>query len=159
VTVPGPLPSEESWPARPLRLCRIDAYRHDGAVEFEIAFQDGIGRADIEIALSGVATHEGFFRFTETLQSDPRFRAGLRLLVDLTGFDASALPDAAVNELSEHVVERDWAHPPAGVAIIAPDERTFEAARLYRANLGGSRSNRHVFRSRAEAVAWLEERG
>jgi hypothetical protein len=128
-------------------------------VRFEIAFQDGTGLADVEITLSGAATPEGFFRFTETLQGDPRFRAGLRLLVDLTAFDASALPSGGVDRLSEPVLERDWEHLPAAVAIIAPDPQTFEAARLYRANLGGSRSNRHVFRSRAEAVAWLEGRG
>jgi hypothetical protein len=127
-------------------------------VEFEIAYQDGTGLTDVEITLSGMATPEGFFRFTDTLQNDPRFRAGLRLLVDLTGFDASALPHSGVDEMSEPIVERDWAHLPAAVAIIAPDPQTFEAARLYRANLGGSRSNRHVFRSRAEAIAWLEER-
>ena len=135
------------------------AIRQDGSVEFEIAFQDGTGLTDVEIALSGVATPAGFFRFTDTLQNDPRFRAGLRLLVDLTGFDATALPSGGVAELSEPVLERDWEHLPAAVAIIAPDPQTFEAARLYRANLGGSRSNRHVFRSRAEAVAWLEECG
>ena len=95
-------------------------------MEFEIAFQDGTGLADVEIALSGVATPAGFFRFTDTLQNDPRFRAGLRLLVDLTGFDATALPSGGVAELSEPVLERDWEHLPAAVAIIAPDPQTFE---------------------------------
>jgi hypothetical protein len=31
--------------------------------------------------------------------------------------------------------------------------------RAYRAHVGGSRSNRHLFRSRAEAIAWLEDQG
>jgi hypothetical protein len=62
-----------------------------------------------------------------------------------------------VQTLSEPIVERDWTYPPRAVAIVARDARTLEAARAYRAYLGGSKSNRHVFTTRAEAVAWLDE--
>jgi hypothetical protein len=95
-------------------------------VEFEITFQDGAGPADVEMALAGVPTAEGFRLLNGRLTADPRFRAGLRML--------------------------------SAVAIIAPNEETFSAVREYRAHLGGSKSNRHLFGSRFEAVAWLEDR-
>jgi hypothetical protein len=58
--------------------------------------------------------------------------------------------------LSNTVVERDWYHMPSAVAIIAPSDGAHTAALRYRAHLGGSRSNRQVFRSRDEALVWLE---
>jgi hypothetical protein len=52
---------------------------------------------------------------------------------------------------------RDWNYPPGAVAIIAPDDQTFGAVQEYRAHLGGAKSNRQLFRNRADAVTWLEE--
>ena len=129
----------------------------DGGVEFEITFQDGDGPADVEMALAGVPTAEALRLLNGRLTADPRFRAGLRMLVDLSALDTSGLSDGEVQSLSEHMVERDWDYPPLAVAIIAPDEETFSAAREYRAHLGGSKSNRHLFSTRVEAVAWLED--
>jgi len=124
-------------------------------VQFEIAFPDAGGPADVEIAVIGVPTAAEFAKLNEQLLGDPRFRAGLRMLVDCTGLDTSPLTGEDVQELTEPMVMRDWHFPPAAVALVAPDDRTFEVARSYRAHLGGSRSNRQVFRSRAEAEAWL----
>ena len=126
-------------------------------MEFEVQFQDGDGPADVEVALAGVPTAEGFQLLNERLTSDPRFRAGLRVLVDCSELDTSGLSEGEVQSLTEHMVERDWNYPPSAVVLIAPDEETFSAVRAYRAHMGGSKSNRHVFSSRAEAVAWLED--
>jgi hypothetical protein len=81
----------------------------------------------------------------------------MTILADVAALDTSALPDGAVQGLAELVVERDWYRMPSAVAIIAPDQQTFDAALLYRGHLGGSRSNRRVCRSRVEAIAWLDE--
>ena len=81
----------------------------------------------------------------------------MTVLADLSALDVSDLTDDGVQSLSAAVVERDWYRMPSGVAIIAPDQQTFDAALLYRAHLGGSKSNRRVFTSRAEAVAWLQD--
>jgi hypothetical protein len=126
-------------------------------VEFEVTFRDGDGPADLEMALSGVPTDEGFRLLNEWLTADPRFRAGLRILVDCSALDTTGLSSAEVQTLSEPMVMRDWHYPPTAVAIIAPNEETSRAVREYRAHLGGSRSNRHVFDDRSEAVAWLKE--
>jgi hypothetical protein len=129
----------------------------DGTVRFEVAFTDGGAPADIEITLSGAPTPESFVSLNKRLTDDPRFRAGMTMLVDCSGLDTSALSEAALEGLSQPMLERDWHYPPAAVAIIAPDEMTYTAVRAYRAHLGGSQSNRYVFRSRAEVVAWLEQ--
>jgi hypothetical protein len=84
------------------------------------------------------------------------FEIELTILADLAALDTSELPDGEVQSVAE-LVERDWYHMPSAVAIILPDQQTFHAALSYRAYLGGSSSNRHVFRSRVDAVAWLEE--
>jgi hypothetical protein len=127
-----------------------------GGVEFEITFQDGESPADLELVFVGAPTDESFRLLNERLTSDARFRAGLRILVDCSALDTSLLSDAELQSLSTHMVERDVDYPPAAVALFTPDEETFSAARAYRAHVGGSRSNRNVFASRADAVAWLE---
>jgi hypothetical protein len=128
-------------------------------VEFEIAFSDAGGPADVEIAVTGVPTAAEFAKLNEQLLSDSRFRAGLKMLVDCSALDTSPLRDEDVQRLTEPMVMRDWHFPPLAVALLAPDDRTFDVARSYRAHLGGSRSNRQVFRSRGEAERWLAEQG
>ena len=126
-------------------------------MKFEVKFEDGDGPADLEMAISGAPTQEGFRLLNERLTEDPRFRAGLRILVDCSAMDTSGLSSAEVQALSEPMVMRDWTYAPTAVAIVAPDEETSRAVREYRAHLGGSRSNRHLFGNRAEAIAWLKE--
>jgi hypothetical protein len=126
-------------------------------VEFEIVFSNAGGAADVEIAVQGVPTAAEFAKVNEQLLGDPRFRAGLKMLVDCSGLDTSPLTPENVQQLTEPMVMRDWHYPPLAVALVAPDDGTYDAARAYRAHLGGSRSNRQVFRSRAEAEAWLAE--
>lgn len=126
-------------------------------MEFEVAFSDDGRPADVEIVASGVPTPAEFAKLNEELLSDKRFRAGVTMLVDCTALDTSGMSDEDVQELTEPMVQRDWHFPPAAVAIVAPGDRVFEAARSYRAHLGGSRSRRQVFRNRADAEAWLAE--
>jgi hypothetical protein len=86
-------------------------------VEFEIEFVEGDSPADIEIALSGAPSPSSFVKLNEHLVGDARFRAGMKILADLSELDVSDLP---------------------------PD-----------ASATGT-SNRQVFRSRPEALAWLQ---
>jgi hypothetical protein len=129
----------------------------DTRVEFEIEFRVEDGPADLELTVCGVPTLEGLELLNARLIADPRFRAGLTILVDLCGVDSTGLSHDAVQILSAPMVVRDWEYAPAAVAIIAPDERTYNDLRAYRAHLGGSKSNRHIFSGRPEALAWLEE--
>ena len=128
-------------------------------MEFESAFSDAGGPADVEIAVTGVPSAAEFARLNEQLLGDPRFRGGLKMLVDCTELDTSSVSPEDVQRLTEPMVMRDWHYPPLAVALVAPDDGTFDAARAYRAHLGGSRSNRQVFRTRGEAETWLTEQG
>lgn len=120
-----------------------------------ITFLDVPGPADVEITLSGAPTPETFAELNTRLMNDPRFRRGITMLVDLSELDVSELPESAVQSLSDTTAERDWYRTPSAVAIVAPTEAIYDAARVYRAHLGGSKSNRHLFGDRAEAAAWL----
>jgi hypothetical protein len=125
-------------------------------MEFEFHFPTG-GPADLEMSISGIPTLAGLELLNEQLVADPRFRAGLRILVEAAGIDARGISVNEVQVLSEPMVMRDWQYAPAAVAIVAPDEETSRALTLYRAHVGGSKSNRHVFASRQEAIAWLDK--
>ncbi len=126
-------------------------------MEFTIDFTPD-GPADIEMSVSGVPTLPELERFNEALVSDPRFRAGLTMLVDTAGLEPEGISTEELQKLSAPQVVRDWQYPPAAVAIVAPGGEPYDHAQRYRAHTGGSRSNRRVFSTREEAVAWLESR-
>ncbi len=126
-------------------------------MEIEIEFRGGDGPADIEETLTGVPTEADFRLLNERVMSDPRFRAGMKILVDCSALDTIGLSNQEVQSFSKHMAVRDWDYPPAAVAIIAPDDQTFDTVQAYRAHLGGSKSNRQLFRARADAIAWLEQ--
>jgi hypothetical protein len=125
-------------------------------MEFTIDFPAD-GPADIEMIFSGVPTLAELEAFNETLVSDPRFRAGLRIIVDVAGLEYDGISEEELQTLSAPTVMRDWEYPPAAMAIVAPGRPTYEHVQRYRAHVGGSKSNRAVFSSREEAVAWLKE--
>jgi hypothetical protein len=127
-------------------------------MEFEIDFRTDGGPADIELSVSGVPTLADLERFNERLVADPRFRAGLTMLVDVAGLEYDDISADELQALSTPMVMRDWEYPPLAVAIVTPSGRTYDHIQQYRAHVGGSRSNRRAFNSRAEAIAWLEEK-
>jgi hypothetical protein len=126
-------------------------------MEFTIDFPTD-GPADIEMSVSGVPTLPDLERFNDALVSDPRFRAGLTMLVDVAALESDGISADELQTLSTPQVMRDWRYPPAAVAIVTPDGPANDHLQRYRAHTGGSRSNRRVFTSRDEAIAWLEER-
>jgi hypothetical protein len=124
-------------------------------MEFTIEF--GGDPQEVTITLAGVATPEEFRRYNEERASDPRFRAGMTMLVDISALDTSQLSNDDLQALSGPMVERDLNHPPLAVAILAPNAQTFADAMHHRAHLGGASSRRGVFASRAAALDWLSE--
>jgi hypothetical protein len=125
-------------------------------MRYEIEFLADGEPANAAVTLSGPLTPTDFRELTDALTGDPRWRAGLALLVDISALDVAAVSDDDLGELTGPVVARDWDCPPRAVAIIAPDDQRFRAAQSYRAHLGGLRSRRYVVRTRAEALAWLD---
>ena len=126
-------------------------------MEFTIDFPPG-GPADIEIAVSGRPTLAELELFNETLVSDPRFRAGMTMLVDVAGLEYADISQEELQEMSVPMSMRDWKYPSAAVAIVTPGGPTHDHLLRYRAHVGGSKSNRAVFDNRDEAITWLEGR-
>jgi len=91
------------------------------------------------------------------LTSDPRFRSGMAILVELSALDASGLSAGDIEQISAEIAERDWNFPARAVALVTPGSQTFERVRLAVAHLGGSKSHRRLFATRDEALAWLHE--
>jgi len=116
------------------------------------------GPYDVEVELEGHLSAAELGGLVGGLGRDELLpRRGLLLLADLTGLDASDISDEDLQRLAGDALARDWDTRPRAVAIVAPDDGTFTLAMLYRAHLGGSDSGRRVFRTRAEAIAWLGE--
>ena len=124
-------------------------------MEFQIAFPTD-SPADLEIRISGVPTLAELELLNAALVADPRFRAGLRILVDVSELDSGGITGEDVETMSAPIVVRDWEYPPSAVAIVASGGANYDIIRLYRAHLGGSKSNRTVFQGREDALAWLE---
>jgi hypothetical protein len=125
------------------------------AMEFTLEF--GGDTQDVTVTMSGIADPVDFKRYNDELASDPRFRAGMTILVDASALDTSQLAAEGLQAASHPMVERDWNYPPLAVAVIAPDPRTFKDLVLARAHLGGSSSQRRLFVSRDDALDWLNQ--
>jgi len=124
-------------------------------VDFTIEF--GGEPQDVTITTSGVADVGGSARLYAELVSDPRHRRGLLVLADHSALDTSELTDLDIERIAAAVSTTEWAAPPRAVAIVISTARALDHARLAIAHMGGSRSNRGVFSSRTQAVAWLQE--
>ena len=126
-------------------------------MEYSFTFE-GRGSLDLTITLAGAASASGMRALVRDLTSDARFRAGLAILVDLSGLDSSGLTSEEIQAMAAAVSGRDWEFPAKAIAIVAPSARTFDDAMLYRAHVGGSKSGREVFRFRDDALAWLRDK-
>jgi hypothetical protein len=125
-------------------------------VEYSIEF--GGDPQDLTITMSGRADVEAFGRVTAELVADPRFRAGLTILVDHSALDLTPLSDGDVPKATDALLERDWNFPPKAVAIVAPPTaHALEFAERGVAHMSVLQRPRRVFRSRDEALIWLRE--
>jgi hypothetical protein len=125
-------------------------------VEYSIEF--GGDPQDVTITMSGTADIDCFRRVTAELVADPRFRAGMAILVDHSDLDPTPLSNGDVPEASDPLLERDWNFPPKAVAIVVrPTPHALELAERGVAHMSVLNRPRRVFRSRDEAVRWLRE--
>jgi SpoIIAA-like len=125
-------------------------------VEFAIEF--GGDPQDLTITMSGRADVDAFRRVTEELLADPRYRAGMAILVDHSALDPTPLSNGDVPEAADPILERDWNFPPKAVAIVVPPTpHARELAERGVAHMSVLKRPRRVFRSRDEALTWLRE--
>lgn len=123
----------------------------------EFSFTFGGDPEDMTVAIAGALDAAELERLNRALISDPRFRPGMRILVDLTGLDTSHLDNDELFFGAESTSARDALAQPLAVAIVAADPAAFEQAVRYRAHLGGTASRRRVFATHSEARDWLGE--
>jgi hypothetical protein len=123
-------------------------------MDYTIEFGEN-GPPDLTITLRGVGDPVAVARCNEEFASDPRFRSGLSMLVDLTEFKNQPLSEAQAEVTVDRVQERDWNYPVAAIAFVIADEQAAQEMMEWRARLGGSQSRRKVFMSREDAVTWL----
>jgi hypothetical protein len=112
---------------------------------------------DLAITLTGTVDPPGIRAFVEDLVSRPEYRAGMLILVDISDLDTSSISVEEYESVSDVIAGRDHRFPAKATAIVAPGNRTYDDAVQHRAYVGGSKSGREVFQSRADATAWLAQ--
>lgn len=110
---------------------------------------------DLTITLSGAIDPRSIRAFVEDLIAHPEYRAGLLILADITDVNTSSISVEEYETLTDLFATRDHRFPARATAIVAPAGRTYDDAMQHRAYVGGSKSGREVFQSRADATAWL----
>jgi len=121
----------------------------------EFAIEYGGDPQDVTLTLRGVADAAEIARCNRALVSDDRFRAGLAILCDCTALQTTVDSQEVTDAMVASINARDWQHPPRAIAYLVADEKAAEPFSLFRAHLGGSRSQRRVFVSRQDALDWL----
>jgi hypothetical protein len=125
------------------------------ATGVEFAIEYGGDPQDVTLTLSGVADVAEIARCNRALASDGRFRAGLAILCDCTALQTTVPSQEVTDAVVESINVRDLEHPPRAVAYVVADEKAAEPFSIFRAHLGGSKSQRRVFISRQDALDWL----
>jgi hypothetical protein len=89
--------------------------------------------------------------------SDPDFDPTLNDLVDARGVRRVDVTPAGVRRLADLVQQIDRLALPTRVAVVAPDDVAYDAARMYEAlRIGQNAPAEHrVFREMADARRWL----
>lgn len=124
----------------------------------DVGLEWGGDSQDVTVTLSGAANAHDIRRMNDALLADPRYTAGLAVLVDISKLDTPEIDPEGIHFANASIAERDWRKPPLAVAIFTPDEAARVATRRLIAYAGGSASGRAVFATREDALAWLGER-
>lgn len=121
------------------------------AVPIEIEIDEG--RQRVSLWASGVLTDADVLETVSKLQAQPDAIHGFDLLADLSGTERFEVSTSAVRSLSmEGVVTGDGSRR----AIVAHSAVAYGVGRMYAMLRGDPLGKLAVFRTRAEAVAWLE---
>lgn len=113
----------------------------------------------VHVTASGVITPELLFGYQKDVWSDPAV-AGFDELVDMSGVERVEVASPSnVNALAGYSATMDVDVKPTKLAIVAADDLLFGLGRMYQAYREmkpGSSKEVAVFRTIADALAWLE---
>lgn len=111
-------------------------------------------RRRVSLHASGVLTDEDVFRVAQTLRESREEIYGFDMLADLSGTEKFEVSTGAVRSLSmEGIMTGDGSRR----AVVAHTLVAYGVGRMYAMLRGESAGNLAVFRTRVEAVAWLEQ--
>jgi len=127
--------------------------------EVEVEFHIDVDRDAATFTTSGAATAEGFRRGIQALVDDPRFRAGMPILVDHTALDVSGLAPNDVRAIGDFTASLGVEIGPSAVAVVVPNTLAFGFVRMGEMQANQPGLTVRIFYSRAEAVEWLESHG
>ena len=120
-------------------------------MEFQITFDTNVA----VLTTAGAASLEGFRQSIKALVDDPRFEAGMAILVDHTSLDVTPLDPSDVRAIGEYTASLGERVGPSLVAVIVPDQLTFGFVRMGESYANQPQLSVKVFYSRSEGVEWL----
>lgn len=123
-------------------------------VEHTIAF--GGAPQDVLVTTRGCATVDGVNSYLEELVSDPRYRAGMLILMDHTDLDVSSLSADDTRSIAAHAVSLGDRLGSPLIAHVTPTPEAFGVTRMTRAYAEDAASRSRVFYTRDAALVWLE---
>lgn len=110
---------------------------------------------DVLVTTSGRADARSFFGFISEVVEDPRFRPGMRLLVDHSSLDASTLESSDVRAAADLVKRLNQAIGASLVAIVAPGPLIFGLTRMFEVFTDAADLSLRAFSTRDDAAGWL----
>jgi hypothetical protein len=126
-------------------------------VEWTIEFRGD--PQDVTITTSGPATLESFLEMNAALLSDPRFRAGMLILVDHSDLDVTPLLQDEVASIGYNIARRGEHFAGTVAAIVCGTREAFGLLRIAQAHAAPSPLRSEVFYDRDEALRWLRMQG
>jgi hypothetical protein len=111
---------------------------------------------DVAVTVSGTASRTEFRLLYEDIAGDPRFRPGLRILLDFTELDVTDLAGREADEIGRHLAGLEDSYGAALLAVVVPDALTFDLARTAELSGGFERMKVLLSYDRDEALRWLE---
>ena len=113
-------------------------------------YQIDEAKAMVVTTITGKITPSEASAHARMLKADPVFDPSFGELVDLSEADVTELGYASLSQLKDE----DPFSPASPRAIIAPSPVSYGISRMYEGIRGG---NLAVFRTRQEAIKWLED--
>lgn len=108
------------------------------------------------VTVSGEMTVEGNKAWLAELVGDPRWRPGMKTLVDMTAVVPVSFVGADVRAVAETTVSQDESWGAGCSAVIVSNEVLYGLLRVWQAVTVDMEWKTDIFSTREEALAWLE---
>jgi hypothetical protein len=112
---------------------------------------------DVTITTSGIATVEAIKSLLDDLLADPRYHAGMAILIDHSGLDMTSLTTADVKAIARFVVDLGDRLGNPLIAHVTPTPGAFGVMRMGRSYAARASGRSGVFYTLENALAWLVE--